>query len=189
MYSYFIGQITQVCATHITLECNNIGYLIKVPNPYQYQINTNIKLFVYLLLKENSNELYGFLNEEEKSIFINLIKIKKVGPKTALSILASTNIQEIYTAVYKNNISFFESFSGIGPKLSQQIVISLRKEFKIKNTTTNKHSNNYNNICIALKSLGYSKQEIENVISKINISDNTSLADAIKEALKMLNNT
>ena len=82
MYSYIKGVITEVCATHITIESNGIGYLIKVPNPYQFNVGTNSTIYVYQNVREDLIELYGFQSNDEKSSFINLspFELRRIAP-------------------------------------------------------------------------------------------------------------
>lgn len=187
MYSYIKGQITEVCATHITIECHDIGYLIKVPNPYHFSEGTNTVIYVYQNVREDAIELYGFSSNEEKKTFINLISVKGLGPKGALAILASSTINEIANAINESNAKYFVSFPGIGTKLSQQIILDLKgkinfnddQPFKIKD-------DKLDNVIIALKSLGYSQGEIKAVTKNLVFNDDTTLSDAVKTALRLI---
>ena len=126
MYSYFKGIITEVCATHITVECNNIGYLVKVPNPFSFELGSTKTVYVYQNVREDAIELFGFSSADEKKMFISLISVKGLGPKGALAILASSDVLEIVKALDDSNAKFFTSFPGIGAKLSQQIILDLK---------------------------------------------------------------
>ena len=95
MYSYMNGKIQKVLATHIVLECNNIGYLIKVPNPYSFSENVTTCVHLHLIVREDAHDLYGFLTDLERDMFVKLINVKGLGPKGALAILASSSPEEI----------------------------------------------------------------------------------------------
>ena len=187
MYSYIKGQITEVCATHITVECNNIGYLIKVPNPYQFELNSSTTVYVYQNVREDLIELYGFSSSDEKKMFISLISVKGLGPKGALAILASSTISEIVNALDNSNAKYFHGFPGIGPKLSQQIILDLKGKVNFTvESEVKTNSEKLENVCIALKSLGYTANEIKTVTKNLKLDDSISLADAVKSALKLL---
>ncbi len=187
MYSYFKGQITEVCATHITIECYGVGYLVKVPNPYQFEKDSSTTIYVYQNVREDAIELYGFGTIEEKQMFISLISVKGLGPKGALAILASSTISEIVQALDDSNAKYFCSFPGIGNKLSQQIILDLKGKVNFTaDDTTKSNSEKLENVGIALKSLGYSNVEIKNVTKKLVIDDSTELKDAVKQALRLL---
>ena len=84
MYRYFKGQITEVRATHITLEVNNIGYTIKVSNPYQFQVSEETTIYLHYHIREDAHELYGFKDATTLDMFESLINVKGLGPKGAL---------------------------------------------------------------------------------------------------------
>jgi len=126
MYRYFKGQITEICATHITFEVGQIGYYVKVPNPYQFECNIPMTLYLHYHVREDAHELFGFSSSTARDMFENLINVKGLGPKGALAILASSTPDEIIQALDDGNAKFFGQFPGIGPKLSQQIVLDLK---------------------------------------------------------------
>lgn len=184
MYSYFKGIVTEIHATHIVFETNQIGYLIKVPNPYQFQLNDSLILYVHYHIREDAHELFGFSTREIRDTFESLINVKGLGPKGALAILASSTPLEIVDALENSNAKFFSQFPGIGPKLSQQIVLDLKGKINFEaDSNTPKTSEKLNNVILALKSLGYSTQEIKVATKDLDLSDDTSLSDAVKAAL------
>lgn len=191
MYSYIKGTITEVCATHITLECNNIGYLIKVANPYQYELNSSNTIYIYQNVREDLIELFGFSSLDEKKIFISLISVKGLGPKGALAILATSSLNEILEAIDKGNSKYFHGFPGIGPKLSQQIILDLKGKINLSNIDNNKKSSSdkLQDVIIALKSLGYTQNEIKAVTKKLELTDDIPLKDAVKQALILIKNS
>lgn len=187
MYSYFKGIITEVCATHITVECNNIGYLVKVPNPFSFELGSTKTVYVYQNVREDAIELFGFSSADEKKMFITLISVKGLGPKGALAILASSDVLEIVKALDDSNAKFFTSFPGIGAKLSQQIILDLKGKVDFTAEGTNPTlSEKLENVGVALKALGYSNTEIKGVLKQLKIDDSVELKDAVKMALRIL---
>ncbi len=187
MYSYFKGEVTEITSTHITCEVNNVGYLIKVPNPYIFTLNTPTIIYIHHHVREDAIELYGFSTKDEKIFFEKLISVKGLGPKGALAILASSTPSEIKEAVENGEAKYFSKFPGIGTKLSQQIILDLKGkvdldvESKVADVRIEETS-------LALKSLGYSSTEIKNVIKKLKLDNDTTLAEAVKMALRLLKN-
>lgn len=187
MFSYIKGTVTEICATHITIECNNIGYLIKVPNPYQFELNSFRTVYLYQNVREDAIELFGFSSSDEKQMFISLISVKGLGPKGALAIIASSSINEIVTALNDSNAKYFFIFPGIGAKLSQQIILDLKGKVNFEQDSTNPSiKEKLDNVALALKSLGYSNQEIKNTLKNLSIDDKTDLGEAVKKALALL---
>lgn len=187
MYSYFKGQITEIFATHITVECFGVGYLVKVPNPYQFVLGSDTTIYIYQNVREDAIDLFGFATIDERNMFISLISVKGLGPKGALAILASSTIDEIIHALNDSNAKYFTAFPGIGAKLSQQIILDLKGKvnFLADEGPTTK-SEILENVGIALKSLGYSNAEIKTVQKALNIDDTMDLSAAVKLALRLI---
>ena len=110
-----------------------------------------------------------------------------LGPKGALAILASSTPFEIVNALNNSNAKFFSQFPGIGPKLSQQIILDLKGKVNFdEDSSTPVATEMLNNISIALKSLGYSAQEIKSATKSLDLTKDITLSDAVKMALKSL---
>lgn len=185
MYSYIKGEITEIKATNITIEAYGIGYLVKVPNPYSFAINTPTIVYIHHHVREDAIELYGFQSSLEKETFEKLINVKGLGPKGALAILASATPNEIFTATKEADAKFFVKFPGIGQKLSQQIILDLKGKLNFEEDST-VLDERIEQIGLALKSLGYNNTEIKNILKRLKLEQDTTLSDAVKQALKML---
>ena len=98
MYSYFKGYVTEVHATHIVFEVSNVGYKIRVPNPYQFELNVEQTIYLHYHVREDAIELFGFNSRDVRDTFESLINVKGLGPKGALAILASSTPIEIIGA-------------------------------------------------------------------------------------------
>lgn len=91
MYEYFIGLITSVTPHYIVLEVNGIGYQLNVANPFSFTIDRDNKqqLYIYQAVRENDVSLFAFKDYQEKQLFLKLISVSGIGPKSALAILAN----------------------------------------------------------------------------------------------------
>ena len=126
MYSYLIGKIVQIRPSYIVLETNNIGYELIVSNPYSFELGADIKIYVFKRVREPDVFLYGFKTLELKDLFLKLINVPGIGPKSALSILASDNTSDLILAIEEGNAKFLTKFPGIGMKSAQQIILDLK---------------------------------------------------------------
>ena len=129
MYSYIKGTIVEMHTNHIVIENNGIGYLVYVPNPYTFTKGENTTVYIYQSVSENDVRLYGFKEAKQKDLFLMLIKVKGIGPKSATAILASGDVNEIIDAIENNNLKYLKSFPGIGPKAASQMVLDLKGKF------------------------------------------------------------
>lgn len=199
MYAYIRGKLTQLFPTHVVVESTNgVGYEIQTPNSYRFQKYLEKELVIYtsLIVREDAQLLYGFINEEEKNMFLSLIKVTGIGPKSALAILATSTPNEVKIAIENENDVYLTKFPGIGKKTARQIVLDLKGKVQITNETTetllsiNEESSNNEKLVkealLALEALGYSKREISKVEKVLNKSTFDSVDEAVKLGLKTL---
>ncbi len=182
MYSYIKGKITEITPNFVTLENQGVGYKILTPNPYNFVIDVEVIVFIYQKVSEDSIALYGFKSSEQRDLFIKLISVNGIGPKSATAILASGTVGSITKAIEEGDAKYLQKFPGIGPKASQQIVLDLKG--KIDFDTVSIHTQNMIEVEEALIALGYKNKEIEKVIKKLDNSKSTN--ELIKDALAMM---
>jgi len=185
MYDYIIGIVTDYKNNAIVLQNNNIGYLIYVANPYSFEENKEIKVFVYEHISENEDVLYGFKTSKEKELFLKLISVKGLGPKMTLPILATGSIEGIMDAIERENILYLKKFPKIGEKLAKQIILDLKGKLEFKTSgISNETINTEEELKEVLIGLGYKEKEILPIIAKVDMS--LTIEQQVKEALKLL---
>ncbi len=186
MFNYIKGIITDINGSYITLENNAIGYTIKTPNPFNFELNKETTIYTYLYVREDLLELYGFKTSIERNFFLQLISVKGLGPKGALAILASEDLERTIDAINTGNAQYLQKFPGIGAKASQQIILDLHGKINFNNNTV---SNNpkINDVKDALHSLGYNQAEIKKIIPIIEKNIEQDVKELIKLALKSIN--
>ncbi len=182
MFEFIKGKIVDITPKNIVLECQNIGYLVIVPNPYAYKKNDEKVVYIHQYIRDNVIELYGFLSKEEKELFLKLISVSGIGPKSALSILALGSVRQVYEAIESRNDAYLRKFPGIGPKASQQIILDLKGKINLDEQVL--VSSKLEEISDALQALGYSKKEVNKILPKLDENDNE--ANLLKMALKLL---
>lgn len=188
MYSYIKGTIKEIKPRNIVLENNNIGYDISVPNPYEYTLTEDVTVYISQQIREDSNTLYGFKTKEQKEVFLLLLKVKGVGPKSALAILAGAKSEEIIEAIDKSDVNYMIKFPGIGKKSAQQIILDLKGKIDFIN------DNNFNinknpaliDSMLALEALGYSKKELSKVEKQLLSYEYEKADEFVKQGLKLL---
>lgn len=185
MYGYIIGTVTKVTPKNIICENNGIGYLLIVSNPYNFKLNTEYKIYTYQYVREDILDLYGFSSDEEKELFLKLISVSGIGPKSALSILASGTVKEIVHAIENRNDVYLRKFPGIGAKASQQIILDLKGKLSFAEGTP-AYNTKLEDVEGALISLGYNKKEIAKVLSKLDSSldEGTLVKMALQQMMK-----
>ena len=183
MYNYMIGKITEVDFNSITLENNGIGYLIYVANPYSFVENKEYKVYLYQQIKEDEHSLFGFINKEEKEMFLKLISVKGLGCKMALPILAASTPSGIIDAIERENILYLKKFPKIGDKVAKQIILDLKGKFDEGPNLFNQNKD-YSELIEVLKGLGYKQTDINKILPSID--NNLTIEEQVKEALKLM---
>ena len=189
MYAYIKGKISEINPTNIVVDNNGIGYEIVVANPYEYQLEEEKQILISQQVREDSNTLYGFSTKEQKKVFLLLLKVKGVGPKSALAILAGATSEEIISAIEKQDAVYLTKFPGIGKKSAQQIILDLqgKVDFAATASTPNNNANQYlKDALLALEALGYSKKELTKIEKKLSAFDYDGVDSYVKQGLKLL---
>ena len=192
MYAYIKGNISEINPTNIVVDNNGIGYEVVVANPYEYQLNEEKTVYISQQVREDSNILYGFSNKEQKKVFLLLLKVKGVGPKSALAILAGGTSAEIIGAIENQDAVYLTKFPGIGKKSAQQIILDLQGKVDFSMTSISgapSAVNNYlSDAMLALEALGYSKKELARIEKKLSAFDFVGVDEYVKQGLKLLMN-
>lgn len=193
MYQYIKGVLKEVTPQYITLETNGIGHLINVPNPFRFEaaVDSEMTIFVDLIVREDSHSLYGFKDMEEKSLFQSLLKVTGIGPKSAMAILAASSPAGVINAIENEDQAYMQKFPGVGKKTASQIILDLKGKLttgESADEVTPKDTNAHyiSEALLALEALGYSKREMTRIEKHLKSTDIQSVDDAVKSGLKFL---
>lgn len=198
MYAYIKGTLTELNPTHVVVETSGVGFEIQTPNSYRFQKYMDKEVIVHtsLIVREDAQLLYGFINQEEKDMFHSLIKVTGIGPKSALAILASSSPNDVKIAIENENDAYLTKFPGIGKKTARQIVLDLKGKVQINDIDSKQalelgvNSSSaapiINEALLALEALGYSKRELSKVEKALNKDSFDSVDDAVKRGLQLL---
>ncbi|QLY39677.1 Holliday junction branch migration protein RuvA [Hujiaoplasma nucleasis] len=181
MYSYIKGIIKEINPKYVTLENHGIGYLIITPNPFNFKKDEEVTIYLYQKVSEDAINLFGFKSIEARELFIKLISVSGIGPKSAVAILASGPVNSIADAIESGDAKYLQKFPGIGPKSSKQIILDLQGKLDIEPSIT---SQVFIEVEEALKALGYGPREISKVIPKLD--ESKAINDLIKDALSYM---
>lgn len=112
-----------------------VGYAVSVPQNASYPLlgmGSQIELFIYTHVREDSFDLYGFSSKFEKSLFLLLLAVNGIGPKSALSILSAAEPQALVDAIVRGDQAYLTHLPGIGKKTAERVVLELRDPIKKK---------------------------------------------------------
>lgn len=182
MYSYIKGMVTEIESSFIVVEVNGIGYSIFTPNPYSFELEKEVQVYLYHYIREDEQSLYGFISKEEKELFLKLINVKGLGCKMALPMLATGSIAGIIDAIERENILYLKKFPKIGDKVARQIILDLKGKLVSGDVVPSVAINE--ELVEALKALGYKSADIKKILPQV--SKDKTIEEQIKESLRLL---
>lgn len=186
MIGYLSGTV-KLTTKSLLVVCNGVGYVVLVTQSTKLQVSSNkeVQLFIHSHIKEDAFDLYGFLTETEKELFLKLIGVDGVGPKTALGIM-NRGVEEIVRAVRSADVAFFTSVPRVGKKSAQKIIIELRTKLGAGiDLDLSEPEGKEKEVLEALISLGFSENEGRKVMQSFDIEP-MRLEDAVKKAIQLL---
>ena len=162
----------------------------KIPDP-----NQAVELLTYLHVREDIMELYGFYDDHERDVFMQLNSISGIGPRSAMNILSGTNPIEFKKKIIDSDVASLTSIPGIGTKTAKRIIVELKDKFTDQETGSDldfllvsSDKDKIDDVTKVLISLGYKRSAINQVIKKLASKDglDENIEDIIKGALKLL---
>lgn len=195
MFEYIEGTIAELTPTYVVIDIHGIGYLIhtSLVTSGQLQEKQKARLFIYQVIREDTNRLYGFAEKGERTLFEALIGVSNVGPNSAVTFLSTYHYEEIRSYILQGDINALKAVKGIGSKTAQRIIIDLKDKIAAKSGETSGIADGRTNQALkeeatsALQMLGFSKSAIEKTLDKlIQNSPESSVEELVKKALKSL---
>ncbi|MBR6639883.1 MAG: Holliday junction branch migration protein RuvA [Muribaculaceae bacterium] len=193
MIEYIKGEITELTPTYTVIECGGVGYLLNISLPAFTRLEgaKNAKLLVHEAIREDAHVLYGFIDEQERTLFRLLIGVSGVGANTARMILSSIAAPELEIVIASGDHAKLKNVKGIGIKTAQRIIVDLKDKIKpigdafiIQPTIA---SDVFDEALAAMIMLGFARPQSQKVLKKLFDSDPTlKVETAIKKALTMM---
>ncbi|OJG78344.1 Holliday junction DNA helicase RuvA [Enterococcus pallens] len=171
-----------------------IGYQIALGNPYRYssKLEQTITIYVQQIIREDSHALYGFETLAEKQLFLRLLSVSGIGPKSGLAIMANEDHQGLIQAIEAGDVTYLTKFPGVGKKTAQQMVLDLKGKLAelVENPMSLFNQGNDDNALEeaieALQALGYSPKEIKRVEKALAKETYQSTDEYLRAALKLM---
>ncbi len=186
MLAFITGKLVHKEPTHVILENSGIGFDINI-SVQSYRdltsIGSEIQLFIYLHVREDLLQLFGFTTLDEKELFLKLISISGIGPRTAQTILSGVTVAEFTDLILNEKLNELTRIPGVGKKTAQRLVFDLKDKLTPKAIRSTASSaldseivkTEMDDAVLALISLGYSKQKAEESIKKVMKKHGTGL--------------
>ena len=186
MIAYIKGKIEGIAIDKIVVETYGIGYEISFARCDVVRVGQEVQIFTYQHLREDENTLYGFLSKSEKELFVRLISVKGLGPKTALGILRGATYDTVIAAIEQGDVSFIKSMPGIGAKTASQIILDLKGKLVETDSVVKSASREMDDAIEALKTFGYKQSECAQVLKYFAQYPNQTTDEYVKLGLQFL---
>lgn len=169
----------------LIVEAGGLGYEVRIAvnAAITAKEGEEVMLLTYHVVREDAEELYGFMTERERVMFMLLIGLPGIGPKSAIGIMSQADVRLIEEAAERGDASYLSKLSGIGKKSAEKIVLGLKD--KVTGSGGPSTTSEENDVIDALIALGYSNEEALKALREMPASATTA-KERITHALKIL---
>ena len=200
MYAFIQGTVEDIEQDRVSVNCGGVGYEILTTNTAigKCAVGQAAKFYTYLAVREDALTLYGFLQKDEKEMFLRLIGVSGVGAKAAQAILSANTPESLSLAIMSGNEKALTAAPGIGKKIAQRVIMELKDKFSggAVGDSSFGSSGAYapaaasggdtlSDAAAALGVLGYGGNEIAAALKGLDIQ-NLSVEDIVRQGLKKL---
>ena len=187
MIAFIKGKIVKKNLDNIIIENNGIGYRINFVQFDKVNLNQESCIYTYQHVREDEISLYGFISEQDHDLFIKLISVKGLGPKTALNAFKISNANNIIKAIENNDLAYIKKLPGVGAKTASQIILDLKgKLVQETKEDAEELSSAMQDAIEGLKALGYKTNEIQGIIKHLKAQGDLSSDEYLKLGLQMM---
>ncbi|MFU8765771.1 MAG: Holliday junction branch migration protein RuvA [Haliea sp.] len=183
----------------ILVDVAGVGYDVQVPMSTLFQLpelGAEVTLLTHFVVREDAQLLYGFIDERDRALFRQLVKVSGVGPKLALTILSGMDATEFARCVQRDDLSALVALPGVGKKTAERLLVEMRD--KLKNwlgqwadagaaMSAAGYAPAHDKVADAegaLVALGYKPAEAARMIAAVNDDSAADSEDLIRRALK-----
>ncbi len=200
MIEYIRGGLVELSPATAVIDCNGLGYAVNISlNTYAaLQGKKECKLFIHEAIREDAYTLYGFIDKQERELFLLLISVSGIGGNTARMILSALSPAELINAIASGNANLLKMVKGIGLKTAQRVIVDLKDKIKSSSVDTDGMSRPdtslsaaqtrvHEEAVAALTMLGFSQAPTQKVVTGILQEEpKAPVEHVIKLALKRL---
>lgn len=181
------GTVLAVRPPFLILGIGGVGYKAAVLKETLARTaeGSPLHLWTYLAVREDAQDLYGFVSEEELRFFELLLTVSGIGPKSALAVLDIASVETLRAAISAGNAGYLTNVSGIGKKTAEKIVLELKDKVSADGTASAGALKGDQEALEAMRALGYSAAEARDALRKVP-NDIEGGSERLREALKLL---
>lgn len=188
------GKVLEKKLQSIVLDVHGVGFELLVPlsTSEALEAGAEVSLLTHLHVREDALQLYGFLTEAERELFLHLISVSGIGPRVALNLLSARGVEVLREAIVSGDLAALTAISGVGRKTAERIVVELREKLGGRAEkvvpTPSRLPEEAEEAVLALTSLGFQRREAEHAVLRVLGEEKRQLAadELVRLALKQL---
>jgi len=193
MIAHLEGRMVEKSPTEVVIDCHGVGYQVNI-SLHTFSLlpdSENVKLYVFLQIKEDAHTLFGFVEKAERELFKLLLSVSGVGASTARTMLSSLEPRQIIGYIASGNVAAIQAIKGIGIKTAQRVILDLKdkvlKLYDLEEVSAPGYNTNREEALSALEVLGFNKKLAEKAVEKVlRETPGATVEVIIKQALKNL---
>jgi len=192
MIAFLKGNIIQKTSNKVILDVGGVGYCAFIPLSTYLKLgetNSQEELYIYMHVTDNTLALYGFHSQDEKELFLKLIGISGIGPKSALNVLSGIETGDLKEAIQNSDVARISLIPGIGKKTAIRIALELQEKLEKKEEILAAPGyKEREDLISALVNLGFKRKEVEKIVDDTikTYTIKAGFDHLIKESLKRL---
>lgn len=184
------GTVIEHDGSTVVVECSGVGYGVTVCPDDQGRLSAGSEAFLYIAenIKEDSYDLYGFIDKSRKALYLQLTSVNGVGPKAGISILSVGNEQQIRKAIAEGDTTYLSRAVGVGKKVAERVVVDLKSKVGLlasddaTSFLQTEGIGDNDEAVQALMALGYTLADAKSALSVVD--KELSLAQRVSRVLK-----
>ena len=200
MISYLKGELAGAGEGMAVVDVGGMGFRVFITDCDQADlpaVGEPVQLYTYLSVREDAIWLYGFLSEEDRQVFRQLLTVSGVGPKAALGILSALSANDLRFAVFSDDVKAISKAPGVGLKTAKKLILELKDRLKLEDAIpgggsmgeeagVHAQDADVTEAVEALVTLGYSSSEALRAVKRVKMDGNMKTEDILGEALKVI---
>ena len=191
MIAFVKGKVASYGADWVVVDCHDVGYQMAYPHPENLHLNDEVFIYTYLHITENDMSLFGFESQDEKALFLKLISVKGLGPKTAMGMLSKCGYQSIVSAIESGDVTLLKKMPGIWGKVRKSDCIRFKGQvscctYIFTKQDTVSYPAEIREALEGLKNLGYKQGELSAVANMMNENPGLTTEKYLKLGLQFL---
>lgn len=204
MIGYVKGTLEEIEETAVVLDVGGMGIRIYVSGGFLCELpgyGTEMKIYTYTNVKEDSFTLYGFRNKDELELFKKLISVSGIGPKGGLAILSVMSADDLRFAIYSGDVKSIAKAPGIGKKTAERVVLELKDKVSLEDNSADallsqigraedhamsEFAGKRKDAIDALTALGYSGTDAARAVKQVNPTEEMLVEEILKASLRYL---